>query len=108
MNWFWESAEVVEPEPPETDEDRLAEVEREAIFSEGAFNLAVRTLREHNIAHAQGGFSFTNNYDAKFIITMANDAVRKRLERDERETCDRRNRAWASRAEQMMKMGLIR
>src|ERR1700730_2829863 len=98
---------VAEVEPPETDEDKLAAAEREAIFAEGAYDMAGGTLRGFNIQHEQNRFAFTNG-DVTYIQTMAADAERKFLEKDVRTALERRNRAWAARAEMLRVTGKIR
>lgn len=107
MTWFNKSAAVAESEPIETDVDRLAKCEAERIFSESAYDLAVKKLRTFNAANVQMPFSFTTG-DVTRIQTMVNSAERKFLERQVRLTLARRNEALSARGDLMMRMGLIR
>jgi len=106
MNFFSKSA-AAEAEPPETDQDRLAHAEAEVIFAEGAWDSAVENLRAYNHAHRQMPFSYRTG-DVTRIVTMVNDAERRRFERDVRVALDRRNKALSERAHLMMRLGLIR
>jgi hypothetical protein len=104
MGWF--TPEISEGFP-ETDQDRLAYAEAERIFSEAAYDLAVKNLRDYNDTHRQGTFAYKNG-DITRIQTFCNDAVRKRLEAEVRSAYDRRNKALSERANLMMKTGMIR
>jgi hypothetical protein len=106
MSWFNKSA-VAEPEPIETDVDRLAKAEAERIFSESAYDLAVNNLRAFNLANVQIPFSYTNETTTR-IQTMCNSAERQFLERQVRLALARRNKALAERGNLLMRMGLIR
>jgi hypothetical protein len=107
MFWFRKSAAVIELDPPQTDHDRLAEAETECAFAESEFNLSVNALRGYNIQYEQNRFCFTNA-DTTFIQTLTNDLERRFLETTVRKTLDRRNRAWAARAELLRTLGRVR
>jgi hypothetical protein len=98
------SATVAEPE---TDETRLATVSTEALFAEGAWNLSVQNLRNHNVQHEQAALAFTSE-GSTFIQTFANDAMRKTLEAEVRSALSRRNAAWGARADLLRSTGAIR
>jgi hypothetical protein len=106
VSWFSKSA-AAEVEPPETDETRLAKAKCEAIFAEAAWNEACAALRSFNIQHEQNRFAFTNAFDTTYIVTMANSAERKRLERDVRQAKHRRDQALNTRANLLLRLGLI-
>jgi hypothetical protein len=91
----------------ETDQDLLADAEKEAIFAEAEFNRAVSSLRIFNIEHQQMPISFTNG-EVTRIQTVVSNAQRSRLEADVRAALARRNAAWAKRAELLMVMGKIK
>jgi hypothetical protein len=103
---MWFRPEVVQ-ETPATDEGRLAQVEAERIFSEAAYDLAVKNLRDYNDAHRQGTFAYKNG-DTLRIQTMCADAERRRLEKKVRAALDRRNKALSERANLLLKTGMIR
>jgi hypothetical protein len=109
MSWFHKSTtvEVIEPEPPQSDADKLAEASREAIFAEEQFNQAVINLRSYNVAHEQMAFSYRHG-DQLFVQTFVCDAERRSLEKGVRESLGRRNLAWSRRAQLLFKTGRIR
>jgi hypothetical protein len=109
MSWFHKSAavETLEPAPPQSDADKLAETSREAIFAEEQFNLAVINLRSYNVAHEQMAFSYKQG-DQLFIQTFVCDAERRSLEKAVRESLARRNLAWSRRAQLLFETGRMR
>ena len=106
MNWFARQTAAVADTPPQSDEDRRAQVETECCFAEGAYDAAVTALRAYNDAHHQIPFSYTTG-DVTRIVTMVNDAERRRLERDVRDALARRNRAWQVRADLLRALGIV-
>jgi hypothetical protein len=91
----------------ETDQDLLADAEKEAIFAEAGWNAAVAALRVFNVEHQQNSFSFQSG-DTHRVQTFVNNAQRSRLEADVRSAFARRNAALAKRAELLMAMGKIK
>jgi hypothetical protein len=104
---MWFAPEISEGFPV-SDEDRLAEVERETIFAEAEFNRAVSALRSFNLENMQMPICFTNSSGITRIQTLAHDGQRAFLERDVRHTLERRNKAWAARATLLLELRVIK
>jgi hypothetical protein len=104
---MWFAPEISEGFPV-TAEDRLADAEKEAIFAEAEFDRAVSALRNFNIENQQMPMSFTNSSGITRIQTLAHDGQRACLERDVRQTLERRNKAWAARATLLLELKEIR
>jgi hypothetical protein len=104
---MWFTPEISEGFPV-TDQDRLAEVEKETIFAEAEFNRAVSALRSFNLENVQMPMSFTNSSGVTRIQTLAHDGQRALLERDVRQALARRNKAWAARATLLLELKVIR
>jgi hypothetical protein len=107
VKWFSQPVAVAEPETIETDADKLAHAEAEMIFANQGYDSAVLALRKHNLTHAQGSLAY-RNADTTYIQTFCNDAMRRKLESDLRQSLTRRNAALEARGNLLLKLGLIR
>jgi hypothetical protein len=105
--WPFSQAGTVELEAPTLPAEQLAAVDRECREAEHQFNTDASALRSYNIENAEQPFRVRNG-DVLHIQTRINDLERQRLERAFRKSYERRNQAWSTRADLMLKSGLIR
>jgi len=107
MSWFSKSATVEVEAPPLTSAEQLGEIDRQCAEAEQRFNRDAAALRTYNLEHTYQPLRFKTG-DVLRIQTLVNDLERQQLERAFRKSYEHRNRAWSTRADLMLELGLIR
>jgi hypothetical protein len=109
VSWF-RRVEVIEAEP-ETDSDRLAEIERDYRIADGKYIDAWQSVRHYVATHPQLSPQFYMQDGKVYVPVNANqraDVELQRLERVKQQALTARNELLRRRSELMMKMGLIK
>jgi len=111
VNWFSKSVHVIEAvDPPETDADRLAEVERDYRVAERNFLNACESVLRYVTTHTMKPQFYIHN-GGLYVPVNANaraDMELQGLERHKQQALTARNELLRRRSELMMKTGMIR